>query len=78
MGVASYIVFQQILERPADSSSAWTLLDTVEAATADAAIEQVRKGPGTFVAVLARGFRPRTHYTGPRDTAQPTVIRAIP
>ncbi len=55
-----------------------TFASLAPAATADAAIEQVRKGPGTFVAVLARGFRPRTHYTGPRDTAQPTVIRAIP
>ncbi len=60
MAVSSYIVFQQ------GQNEGWTILATVEAPTADAAIEQARTGPGTFVAVLARSFRPRTHYTPPK------------
>ncbi len=72
MAVSTYIVFMQ------NEEGYWTPLlgaMAVQAATADAAIEAARTGPGTFVAVLARGFRPRTHYTAPRDTTKPTVFR---
>ncbi len=65
MAVSSYIVFQE------DTDGDWKFLASVDAPTADAAIEQARTGPGTFVAVLARSFRPRTHYAGPREAAKP-------
>jgi hypothetical protein len=63
----SYLVFKQ-----SDTDDSWTRVgEAVEAATADAAIEQVRTTPGTFVAVLVRSFRPRTHYAPPRPPAAP-------
>lgn len=74
MAETAYIVFKQT------EAGDWTpLLNAmaVQAVTADAAIEAARTTPGTFVAVLARGFRPRTHYTGPRDAISPTVLREI-
>jgi hypothetical protein len=64
MPTSSYIVFKQ-----SDDGTAWTQPQTVEAPNGDAAIEQVRTTAGTFVAVLARGFRPRTHYAPPRPPA---------
>jgi hypothetical protein len=47
-----------------------TTPEATEAANADAAIEAVRTTAGTFVAVLVRGFRPRTHFAPPREAKQ--------
>lgn len=65
--MAGYIVFQQIPD------GAWQQVTegAVEAATADAAIEQARTTAGTFVAVLVRGFRPRTHFAAPKPATKP-------
>ncbi len=68
MPTASYIVLES-------SAGTWSIIATVESVNADAAINQARTGPGTFVAVLARGFRPRTHYAPPREAAKPTNPR---
>jgi hypothetical protein len=57
----AFIVFQQT----ADGS--WHQIpEPIDAATADRAIEAVRTTAGTFVAVLVRSFRPRTHYAPPK------------
>ncbi len=68
----AFLVFQR-----AEGPDAWQQVgpQAVESPTADAAIETARTGPGTFVAVLARSFRPRTHYTPPRPPAAPKPIR---
>jgi hypothetical protein len=60
--MGSYIVFQQ------NPQGSWDPIaeGAVEAPTADAAIEAARTTAGTFVAVLVRGFRPRTHFALPR------------
>lgn len=58
--MAGYLVFKQNDDR------SWTELQATDAATADAAIEKTRTTEGTFVAVLIRGFRPRTHYAPPK------------
>jgi hypothetical protein len=63
----AFIVFQQT----ADGTWAQITEGAIEAATADAAIEQARSSAGTFVAVLVRSFRPRTHYAPPRPPAAP-------
>jgi hypothetical protein len=62
-----YLVFQQ------GQNSGWVQItpEPVDAPTADAAIEAARTTAGTFVAVLVRGFRPRTHYAAPRPPAAP-------
>jgi hypothetical protein len=66
MAGSTYIVFQQ------GQNDGWVQIgDAVEATTADAAIEQARTTAGTFVAVLVRSFRPRTHYAPPRPPAAP-------
>jgi len=64
-----YLVFKQ---NP-DDLEVWVQISpsAVEAPTADAAIEAARSTAGTFVAVLVRGFRPRTHYAPPRAPAAP-------
>lgn len=69
--MASFIVFKQI--EGGNDAGAWDPISggAVEAATADAAIESTRTTAGTFVAVLVRGFRPRTHYAPPRPPAAP-------
>lgn len=62
-----FIVFKE------NPDGAWAPItgEAVEAVTADAAIEQARQSAGTFVAVLVRGFRPRTHYAPPKPAAAP-------
>jgi len=69
--MSTYIVFKQI--EGGNDAGAWDpiTMEAIEAATADAAIEAARATPGTFVAVLVRGFRPRTHYAAPRAPAAP-------
>lgn len=61
-----------IVLKQTEGGNTWEPLsgDAVEAVTADAAIEATRTTPGTFVAVLVRSFRPRTHYAPPK-TATP-------
>jgi hypothetical protein len=62
-----FIVFR---ESP-DGAWAPITAEAVEAATYDAACEAARTTPGTFVAVLADRFRPRTYYAPPKPPAQP-------
>jgi hypothetical protein len=62
-----FIVFQQ------NPQGSWDQVTegAVEAVNADAAIEQARSTAGTFVAVLVRGFRPRTLFAPPKPPAAP-------
>ncbi len=58
----AFIVFTQ-----SDDGVSWLQVgQPIDAPSADAAINAARTTAGTFVAVLARGFRPRTHYAPPR------------
>jgi hypothetical protein len=63
-----FIVFKQ----SADGTS-WQPVspEAVEAANYDAACEAARTTAGTFVAVLADRFRPRTYYAPPKPPAAP-------
>jgi hypothetical protein len=62
----AFIVFQQN-----DDGSLMQTGALVEAKTRDAAVDAVRTTAGTFVAVLADGFRPRTYYAAPKPPAAP-------
>lgn len=71
--MASFIVLKQIEE--GNDRGAWdpVSMSAVEATNADAAIEATRTTAGTFVAVLVRSFRPRTHYAPPKPKTGGTV-----
>jgi len=65
MAGIDYIVFKE------NEDGSWTQVGLTTAATKDAAIAAVRTSAGTFVAVTAQTFTPRTFAVPPRAPATP-------
>lgn len=65
MAGIDYIVFRQ------NEDGSWTQAGITTAATKDAAVASVRASAGTFVAISAQSFTPRTFAVPPRPAAAP-------